>query len=185
MSFIIKNLNKTVTVSKANLELVDAPFDPTKHERRRAFGIIIYPEANGEFQHFYLKHVKRQKIYRDDQASVLVKGVSNEPEEILSELEARTALDLALLSAKLTEKKQVEVDVPQFLEKTLVAVRVFDFVDGRFLSPPSNRAFVFRDAVKAPKNPRRLLAFLSGKILDSEIQQVLRKLEETKRSDKI
>lgn len=107
-------------------------------QKRDNLMIMIYPDANGEFNDFYAKHVA--KTYGKGKASILV--VDNE--RTFDKDLAKLLLEEALRKVEITNRDFFATRIPQIKSWHTFSVRNWDYGIQQFISDPKDCCFIFR-----------------------------------------
>jgi len=138
-------------------------------ERRSGFDIFIYPEANGEFDYFYGRHVGRS--IKNGAASVIVADEVH----VTNRARARQVLEKAIMEAapKIIEGRQVVfVPIPQAIPGFTLSVRNWDYDLEQFTSRPADCCFVLRDIVDVT-SAKKFIS-IRDRLSANEFERILR-----------
>jgi len=140
-------------------------------EKRKAIGIVIYPEANDEFNYFYERHVRHSiQIQGSDAVSVLVVDNNKPP----TKEEAKLLLEEALRRATLGPKV-IKLPVQQAIKGKTASIREWSFAQNEFISEPKNCCFILRDNQEV--TARKKFYEIANSISEKDFTSIVQKLD--------
>lgn len=146
-------------------------------QKRDNLMIMIYPDANDEFDDFYAKHVAR--TYGKGRVSILVADGECTFDKDLAKL----LLEEALRKVEITNRDFFAARIPQIKSGHTFSVRNWDYSVQQFTSNPKDCCFIFRDIKDV--SSRKALFGVKKYLSTKEFNTILDYIDNAKNPDEI